>query len=70
MEVKVVKRFRDKHTNEIHKVNDVLTINKTRFKEILKVGAFVEEVNEDNTKSDANVEGNADTEGNTDAESE
>lgn len=44
MKVKVIKAFRDKHTKKLHKVNDILTVNKERYEEILKTGKFVEEV--------------------------
>lgn len=42
MKVKVIKRFRDKHTGEIHKVGDKLTISKERFEEIQSVDNLVE----------------------------
>ena len=44
MKVKVLKKFKDRHTNEIHEVNKVLTISKERYEEILAVGEFVEEI--------------------------
>ena len=47
MKVKVIGRFKDKHTNEIHKVGDILTISKERCDEILTVGNFVEEIKEE-----------------------
>ena len=43
MKVKVIKRFKDKHTGEVHKVGDVFTVNKDRFAEIIESGKFVEE---------------------------
>ena len=46
MKVKVLKRFKDKHTDEIHEKGKVMDVTKTRYKEILKVGVFVEEVKE------------------------
>lgn len=46
MKAKVVKSFRDKHTNEIYKENSVITISEDRFAEILTVGPFVENVEE------------------------
>ena len=39
MKVKVIKKFIDKHTGEIHKPGDVLNIKKDRFDEIVKVDA-------------------------------
>lgn len=47
MKAKVLKRFRDKHSGEIHEVDEILTISKKRFAEILTVGDFVEEVKEE-----------------------
>lgn len=47
MKVKVIKKFRDKHTKEIHKVNKEMEISKERFDEILSVGKFVEEIKEE-----------------------
>ena len=42
LNVKVLKTFTDKHTNEKHKKGDRLTITEDRFREILCSGAFVE----------------------------
>lgn len=44
MKVKVLEKFRDKHTGKIYKVDEVLNIKKERFEEILTKGEFVEEV--------------------------
>lgn len=45
MKVKVLKRFRDKHTHEYHKVGKTLVITKERFDEIRKVDeGLVEEI--------------------------
>lgn len=46
MKVKVVKKFKDKHTRKIHKVNDVLEVSQERYKEILEKGELVEPVGE------------------------
>lgn len=46
MKVKVIKTFRDKETNEVRKMGDEFTCTKKRFKEILSVGEFVKEVEE------------------------
>ena len=43
MKVKVLKKFKDKHTGEIRKVDDVLIVSKKRYEEILKAGNYVEE---------------------------
>lgn len=48
MKVKVIKPFIDKHTGEIYKENQVLEITKTRAKEILSVGNYIEEIIETN----------------------
>lgn len=37
----VIKKFRDKHTAELHKVGDEIEITKQRADEILSKGAFV-----------------------------
>ena len=42
MEVKVLKKFRDKHTGEIRNKDDILTVSKKRYEEILKAGDYVE----------------------------
>lgn len=46
MKVKVIHEFIDKHTTEIHKVNDILEISEERFEEILTVGKLIEKVAE------------------------
>lgn len=46
MKAKVLKKFRDKHTFEIHAVGEILNITKERYEEILTSGKFVEEVKE------------------------
>ena len=47
MKAKVVQRFRDKHTGDIHEVGDIITISKKRFAEILEVAPLVEEIKEE-----------------------
>ena len=44
MKVKVLKKFIDKHTFEIHKEGDLLTISKERFEEIVSVSENLVEV--------------------------
>lgn len=44
MKVKVVVKFKDKHTGKIHNPGDVLTVSKDRLAEILKVAPLVEEL--------------------------
>lgn len=57
MKVKVIKKFIDKHTGELHKPTKegtFLTISKERFEEIKKVDAtLVEEVVEEKTPKKA-----------------
>ena len=52
MKVKVIAKFKDKHTGEIHQKDDVLNITKKRFNEILEVGNFVEMIEEKKEKVD------------------
>lgn len=42
MKVKVKTEFKDKHTGKLHRMGDVLDLNVQRINEILKVGGFVE----------------------------
>lgn len=44
MKVKVLTKFKDRYTGEIHKANKEMTISAERFEEILSVGPFVEEI--------------------------
>ena len=44
MKVKVVKKFKDKHTGEIHKVGETLEVSNDRYAEIAKKGNYVEKV--------------------------
>lgn len=46
MKVKVIERFRDKYTGKMHEVDDVMTVSKDRYEEILTKGALVEKVAE------------------------
>lgn len=50
MKAKVLKRFKDKYTGEIHEAGDIITVTKKRFKEILEVDVLVEEVTEETTE--------------------
>lgn len=56
MKVKVLKRFRDKHSNEIHKVGDILDITKKRYNEILKVDKLIEKVEDDQEEKEEELE--------------
>ena len=47
MKVKVLKRFKDKHTGKMHEVDEVLTVTKKRFAEILETAPLVEEIKEE-----------------------
>lgn len=46
MKVKVMKEFEDKRTHELRKAGSTFEATKTRVKEILTAGPFVEEVKE------------------------
>lgn len=46
MKVKVLKKFIDKHSGEIHEEGKILTVSKERFEEIFKVDKLIEEVTE------------------------
>lgn len=63
MKVRVKTEFKDKHTGELHKVGDALDLNIQRINEILKVGGFVELVEQEETEQSPEEEQkeNADT---------
>lgn len=44
MRVKVKVSFRDKYTDELYKIGDVIEVTEERFDEILSVGDFIEAV--------------------------
>ena len=44
MKVKTVKKFRDKHTGEVHNVGDMFECTEDRYNEILETGEFVTKV--------------------------
>lgn len=46
MKAKVINKFIDKYTQELHDVGEVLTITQERLDEILKVGQLVEVIEE------------------------
>lgn len=50
MKAKVLKRFKDKHTGELHQKGATITISKERYEEILSVGPFVEALKTGKTK--------------------
>lgn len=50
MKAIVLKRFRDKHTGELHPKGATITISKERFEEIRTVGPFVAAVKTGKTK--------------------
>lgn len=52
MKAKVLKAFKDKHSGEIYKAGDVITVTKKRFEEILKTAPLVEEVKEEKKSAD------------------
>lgn len=44
MKVKVIKKFVDKHTKKVHKVDEIFECSEARLSEIQKAGSFVEPV--------------------------
>lgn len=44
MKARVLTRFRDKHNGTIYKPDEIITVSKKRFAEILKTAPLVEEV--------------------------
>lgn len=44
MKAKVLKRFKDKYSGKVYKVDEIITISKERFEEILTVAPLVEKV--------------------------
>ena len=44
MKVKVIRKFRDRHTNVLHNKNTELEITRERFEEIALSGLFVKEI--------------------------
>lgn len=44
MKAKVLKRFKDKYSGEIHEEGKIFIISRERYNEILEVGPLVEEV--------------------------
>lgn len=44
MKVKVIEKFKDKHTKKVYEPGTILTISKKRYEEILESGEFVEEM--------------------------
>jgi hypothetical protein len=55
MKVKVLKKFIDKHSGEIHKEGKILTVSKERFEEILSVDKLIEEIAENDTVEPSTV---------------
>lgn len=53
MKVRTLVKFIDKKEGKLREVGDEFTVSKARFKEILSVGAFVEEVKEDESKAES-----------------
>lgn len=44
MRAKVLRPFKDKYNGKVYKVDELITISKERYEEILTVGKLVEEV--------------------------
>lgn len=49
MKAKVLQKFKDKYTGEVHNVGKILTVSKERFAEILSVAPLVEECEKEKT---------------------
>lgn len=47
MKVKVIAKFKDKYSGDIHEPDEVLELEGKRVAEILKAGKFVEKLKED-----------------------
>lgn len=47
MKVKVLTKFKDKHSGKVHKAGEILIISKERYNEILTVAPLVEEIKKD-----------------------
>lgn len=47
MKARVLKVFRDKHSGKVYKVDEIITVTKKRFAEILETAPLVEEVVEE-----------------------
>ena len=53
MKAKVLSRFKDKHSGEIHKEGEIITLSKERYEEILTVAPLVEKIEEPKRKKKA-----------------
>ncbi len=53
MKVKVIKKFLDANTKELHTVGEELEVTNERYKEICKVGNFVEVIKKTTRKESA-----------------
>ena len=52
MKAKVLQKFKDKHNGKIYKKDQIITVSKERFAEILTTGPLVEEVKEEAKKAE------------------
>lgn len=57
MKAKVKISFRDKYTDELYKIGDVIEVTEERFDEILSVGDFIETVSTKGRLDRAGLEG-------------
>lgn len=55
MKVKVTHKFNDRHTNVLHRRGDVLEISQERYEEIMRVGAFVVKIAQDDAQTVSDV---------------
>lgn len=52
MKVKTIVRFKDLKEDKIREIGETFIISKKRADEILKKGAYIEEIKEDNKKKE------------------
>ena len=53
MKVKVTRKFNDRYTNVLHRRGDVLEISQERYEEIMRAGAFVMQISQDDVQTDS-----------------
>lgn len=63
MKVKVTRKFNDRHTNVLHRRGDVLEISQERYEEIMRVGAFVMQIAQDDDKTLSDVDASNESQG-------
>ena len=51
MKAKVLRKFTDKYTGELHFKGDVIEVSEERYNEIMKVGQLLFKIDQDNALS-------------------